>query len=277
MSARGEKRNERTTSRSAWACLTGVVAAASLSALNVSAESRWHLAGSVGGYIAQDTNEAQIYQGFIQVLQQTPPPNVFTSYATLPITANGSEKFTFSPGIDASLSLGYDLSSRIRLDSEIGYVGFRVLTVRPYVSTKDYPSYYFPEYDGRFYTPLGGGAYSRYMASVNARYTFSSFGRRFAPFLNGGVGVSVNTRSGALYQDSIPQGSPGSPPALGQQQFSYRTPYASHTEGFGVVGGGLSLAMDEHWSLEPSYRYLRYFGATQESAHVVRVALSYRF
>jgi opacity protein-like surface antigen len=86
---------------------------------------------------------------------------------------------------------------------------------------------------------------------------------RFTPYVGGGIGDAAGRRSRGDFT------------ASDGARFISGGDHAS--EGFGLLEGGLSVAIAKHWSIVPAYRYVRYFRSGQDAAHIAKLGLRYIF
>lgn len=218
------------------------LAAASTWTANAWAESPWYLEGSLGGYF-RDSRTASEY---------------FHHTATPSINVPGVATLKFDRGVVANLGLGYRLTPHVRIAAEAGYVTYSGHTLSAYTTAPGHPAL-----DGQTFTRQSGDQWSRYTGTVNAFYDFTPIAGRFAPYVGGGVGASADHRTNGLYRD-----------AAGQ---TFRTVGGTSTEGFGLVEGGLAIALSPRWALVPAYRYVRFFGGGEDVANVGKVGVRYSF
>lgn len=226
-----------------WLVSTAVgLAAALMWTMNAEADSPWYLEGSLGGYVRDSFSSPVTFR-------HTPGPSV---------TAPGVNTFKVNPGLIANVGLGYRVAPHVRLEAEVGYTTYTGDTLNPYTTAPG-----FPALNGQTFTRQSGDRWSRYSGTVNAFYDFIPIAGRFTPYVGGGVGAAAGHRTKGVYKDAAgqPFGSGG----------------GSSTQGFGLLEGGVAIALSPHWALVPAYRYVHFFTEGQDVAHVGKVGLRYAF
>jgi opacity protein-like surface antigen len=213
-------------------CLSGAAA---------HAEGPWYLSGSVGGYFRESDSG----------------PVTITNHI---ITAPGTLKDSFDPGIIANLALGYRLPARFRVELEAGYAEYRTSTVNPNSTP-------FPTLRGQDFNRQSGGQNSRYMGTINVFYDLPIAGP-FVPYVGGGLGGEHGELTRAVFAD-----------ANGNR---FDEPGGQSTRGVAVIEGGVTITLSPVLAIVPAYRYVRYFGGVvgfndSEAAHVVKLGLRYSF
>jgi opacity protein-like surface antigen len=217
--------------------------AASMWTVKAEAQSPWYLEGSVGGYF-RDAQSG---------------PSTFSHTATPTATVPGTLRQTFDSGIIGNIGLGYRLTPHLRVEGEIGDFGYTTRTVNPNTTAAG-----FPELNGQTFTHQSGAQWSRYTGTVNAFYDFSPIAKQFTPYVGGGIGASADHRTAGSFINAA------------GQHFSSSTS-GSSTEGLGFLEAGVSIAIAPHWAIVPAYRYVHFFSANEDVAHVAKVGLRYSF
>lgn len=218
------------------------LAATLTSTMSARAESPWYLEGSLGGY-ARDSRSG---------------PVLIHHNATPTVNVPGVNTLKFSPGLIANVGLGYRLAPHVRLEAELGYFAYSGHTVNPYTTAPG-----FAALNGQTFTHVSGDRWSRFSGTANAFYDFAPIAGRFTPYVGGGIGASAAHRTSGRYSDAVGQ--------------VFNTPSDTSTEGFGLVEGGVAIALSPHWALVPAYRYVHFFDGEQDVAHVGKVGLRYSF
>jgi opacity protein-like surface antigen len=222
-------------------CSAAVVAA--MLAVSARAESPWYVSGSLGGYFREGASG----------------PDTFFKIDDPSISSPGTQRESFDPGYIANAAVGYRLLANVRVEAELGYADYMLSTVSPQADT-------FPQLNGQPFNRQTGGEWSRFTGTINAFYDLPVPGR-FVPYVGLGVGgahgeattARLVSSTGAIFE------------SLG----------GSSTRGVMLAEGGVSIALSEHISLVPAYRYLRYFlnasVGGDEAAHIVKLGLRYSF
>ncbi|HEV7910239.1 MAG TPA: outer membrane beta-barrel protein [Methylocella sp.] len=205
------------------------------------AESPWYLSGSVGGYFREGDSG----------------PVTITNHI---ITAPGTLKESYDPGIIANLALGYRLPARFRVELEAGYAEYQAATVNP-------SSAPFPTLRGQDFNRQSGGQSRRDMGTVNVFYDLPIAGQ-FVPYVGGGIGGEHGELTRAVFAD-----------ANGNR---FDQSGGESTRGVAVVEGGVTITLSPAFAVVPAYRYLRIFGGgagfnASEAAHIVKLGLRYSF
>jgi opacity protein-like surface antigen len=218
------------------------LAAAFFSTMTANAESPWYLEGGAGGYFKASKSGA----------------DTFHRNATPNVNVPGVDTLKFNPGLMVNLGVGYRVTSHVRVEAEGSYFTYTGDTLHPFTAAPGYPAL-----NGQAFRRQSGDRWTRYAGTVNAFYDIAPIGGRFRPYVGGGVGASANHRSNGLYKS-----------ATGQ---TFTASGGASTQGFGLVEGGVSIALSPHWSVAPAYRYVHYFSGADEVAHVAKLGLRYSF
>jgi len=221
--------------------LAGLAATLACTA-SAEAASPWYVEGGLGGYFRDSESSS----------------NTFHRNATPNVNVSGVDTLKFNPGLIANVGVGYRLTSHLRIEAEAGYFTYTGHTLNPYTSAPGYPAL-----NGQTFTRRSGDRWSRYSGTVNAYYDFTPIAGRFTPYVGGGVGASADHRTNGRYKSA------------GGQIFT--TPGGTSTQGFGLVEGGVSIAVSPHWAVVPTYRYMHCFAVGEDSAHVGQIRLRYSF
>jgi opacity protein-like surface antigen len=205
------------------------------------ADSPWYVSGGVDG----------VFRPSDQVGDQ------FFHASTPSVTVPGTVRRDFDPGVAVDAAIGYRLSPRLRVEGEISYADDRLSQIFPRTAAPG-----FPALNGQAFDRTAGAGVSRVGGAANLFYDFSPIAR-ITPYVGIGAGASVARVGAGVFTDA------GGAP--------FRTPDASATVGQAMVEGGLSIPLAPHLILAPAYRYVRFFTAQGDAAHVVRLGLRYSF
>lgn len=219
------------------------LAAAFTCAANAQAESPWYLEGSAGAYFRQPKSGAA----------------EFFHTATPDIKVSGVNKLRFDTGPIVDIGVGYRLTRQFHVEAEAGYFTYTTQTLNPLSTAPGYPAL-----SGQTFTRTSGARWSRFTGSVNALYDFASIGRRFTPYVGGGIGASADHRTKGAFVSAA------------GQTFTAGAGDTS-TEGFGLLEAGVSISLSPHWAVVPAYRYVHFFAGGEDVAHVAKVGLRYSF
>jgi opacity protein-like surface antigen len=224
------------------ALLAAAPCAAFCSAVGAHAEGAWYVSGSVGGYFREDDTQN------VTFFQVNDPQ----------VRASGNIKHAYDPGVMGALALGYRLSPRLRAEIEISYSGYSGDTLNPFTTS---PA--FPNDDGRTFHRQSGANYSRVTGTVNAFYDFAPIAFRFSPYVGAGFGGSSDRKSAGRF--------------VGPFGGTLDGASSSDATVVALAEGGLNIALSDHWSVAPAYRYVHYFDGESEGAHIVKASVRYTF
>jgi len=206
------------------------------------AASPWYISGSVGGYFREgDTQSGNYYK----ILDPS-------------ITTTATNSFSFDPGVILNAAVGYKLSSRFRVEAEIGYTNFTADNLRPFSENPN-----FPGLKGQIYSRENGFDFSRFSGTVNAFYDFAPIASRFTPYVGVGIGGTANHKSAGAFANADGN--------------TFRFSSASGSDASGLLEGGVNIALSRHWSIAPAYRYVHFFNSIEDRAHVAKLGVRYSF
>jgi opacity protein-like surface antigen len=154
--------------------------------------------------------------------------------------------------------VGYHLTQRLRIETELGYVDYDRSTLTPYTADPN-----FPALKGAPFNRQSGADFSRVSAGVNGFYDFKPLAERYFPYLGAGVSIISAHSSAGLYVS--PSGS------------TLRWEGGESAYGLAQVEGGVAIALTRHWSLVPAYRYIHGFSSRSEAAHIGKLGFRYTF
>lgn len=250
-----------------WLVAAGCAAAMVWGAPAARAESPWYISGSAGGVFVQDFADGTTFSKTIPILapqlRQTMAGNNIVvvahppTFVTVPVTARGTQRLSYSPGAAAYLAIGYHVSSHIRLEGEVGYAHFSVSTLRPSSA-----STYFTRLNGQTFEHQSGAAVDRISWTLNAFYDFPTLASRFSPYLGLGLGGLENHRTTGRFVDAV------------GTTFTSNGGWVVGTEALLEAGVGIRVA--RRWMVSPAYRYDHLLPSGQD-AHLVKVGARYLF
>ncbi len=245
------------------------------------AETPWYVSGSLGGYFREDNEASGHFVKTVTVLEPriasppatvapppSAPPGTIVVTGTRPppslvpvsvvLHAVGVEKVAHQPGESLNLALGYRVNARFRVEVEAGYTQYASGSLRPFTSNPN-----FPALDGRAFRQNTGGDYSRETATLNSFYDLRPAGARWAPYLGLGVGAAATRRTTGYFTSA--------------DGHNFRSDGGSGVSGLALAEAGLNIRLAPNLTLAPAYRYVRYFNANADIAHVIRASLRYAF
>lgn len=227
--------------------LTAALVASACGSTAAMAQSPWYVSGNLGGYLRQDSDRS----------------GTFTRSNSAE-TAKGNERLSYNPGVTVNAAVGYRLTSRLRLEGEVGYTAYGSKSLNPSTSNPD-----FPELNGASFKRLSGGDLSRVTETAGAFYDLAArtpyipYTVQYIPYVGAGGGAAETNATDGVF--ATPAG----------------TPFNLHggpaTVGLLFAEAGVGVTLSPHWSIVPAYRYVHFFGAGQDAAHVVKLGLRYAF
>ena len=163
-----------------------------------------------------------------------------------------------------NLGVGYRLPLGFRVEVKGVYSHYTLDTINP-LSTNGA----FPELNGTRLTLQSGGGCDQYSATLNGFYDLPLSGW-IVPYLGAGVGVNYTNAETATF--TIPSGFG----VAAAGKFTQLGGSATNTVVLAEVG--VTLTLDAHWSIVPSYRFEKVFTSSGEfpnQANIVKLGVRY--
>jgi hypothetical protein len=250
---------------------TALVAGAVVAAC-AHAESPWYVSGDLGGYFREGTSASGTFGKYVTSGSTTTTNSGSGSTTVVSgspqlVTARGSMKSAYDPGLTGHLAFGRRLGAHFRVEVEVGVAGYDRSTVYPKTTSSN-----FPALTGVAYDRKSGGDFQRVTEEVNAFYDFKPALHGAAPYVGFGLGAWEGRSSAAVYGRSSAIETNGTTIPAG---WPFNIRGGSNTVGFAMLEGGLSLRLNDRWSVVPAYRYMR--GFSGDVAHIAKVGFRYGF
>jgi len=231
------------------------------------ADNRWYISGSIGGFFLQNYTDETTFSKLVSVpvsrsaasisgnnvvVVARPPTFILT-----PVTAKGTQRFSYSPGPVENLAIGYRIIPQVRVEGEIGYSNFGVSTLQPSVN-----NLYFLNLNGRTFDRQSGAAVDRMTWTLNAFYDFPTVASRFSPYLGVGYGGNENHRTTGHFVST------------NGTTFTSNGGWSGGNEG--LLEAGINIRMSRHWALLPAYRYDHFF-IDGQNVNIAKLGMRYSF
>ena len=207
------------------------------------AQSPWYISGSVGALWRFDASRS----------------TTFTS--STGATGPGTDSVTYDPGPFVAVAAGYRLPLGFRIEGEFGYAHYAIANASP-LSTDGT----FPRLNGNRLSLQSGGDYDSFTGTLNGFYDLPLEGR-VIPYIGAGAGVAHNNAQAATFAGA------GGTPVFSRSSGS--TTYAII-----LAEVGATIAIDDHWSVVPSYRYEHQFTSGNQFSNdvsIVKLGVRYAF
>ena len=205
------------------------------------ADGPWYVSGSVGGYFREADSTSTLFFHSDDPGFKVP----------------GSVRRSFDPSVIGNVAVGYMVMPQIRVEAELGYTDYNGSTLNPVAHDP-----LFPHLDGRTFTHQSGNDWERFMGTVNIFYDFLPIAG-ITPYVGGGLGASANDKSLGIFLDSHGN--------------RFTASGSSGTEGLGLVEAGASYPLADNLAITASYRYMHFFDAGEDIAHIVKMGVRYTF
>jgi opacity protein-like surface antigen len=205
------------------------------------ADGPWYVSGSVGGYFRESDNVSTTFSHSDNPTFKVP----------------GTAGRSFDPTVIGNAAAGYAVIPQVRVEAEIGYFDYSGSTLNPLAHS---PS--FPRLNGSTFVRQSGNDWSRFTGTVNAFYDFLPI-MGFTPYVGAGLGASADNKSTGIF--------------IGPTGSKFIERGSAGTEGLVLAEGGVSFPLTDDLAVTASYRYVHFFDAGEDAAHIVKAGVRYSF
>jgi opacity protein-like surface antigen len=206
-------------------------------------QSPWYIEGSAGALWRMDASAST------------------TFYNGLGVTGPGVNTIAYNPGPDFNLGFGYKLPFGFRIEAEAGYAHYTYDSISPLNTNGALPAL-----NGSRLESESGGGHDQYSGTLNAFYDLPIPGW-FTPYVGAGIGVSsLDTQVGHF-------AGPGGVPQFTQAG-------GRSTDAAMLAEAGLTITLDENWSVEPAYRFEKTLTSGNQypsNENIFKLGLRYSF
>ncbi|MFZ0423111.1 MAG: hypothetical protein WAL80_09575 [Xanthobacteraceae bacterium] len=220
-----------------------MAAAQSFPPQNAPVQSPWYIEGSGGLDWRMDASRS----------------TTFFSLVGPPVSTPGTNTIAFDPGYNLGLGVGYKLPWGFRAEIEGNYSHYTVSSLSP-LSTNGA----FPALNGSRLNVQSGGARDEYGGTVNAYYDLP-MSVSYVPYI--GVGGGLET----INAETVTVAGPGGVPHF--TEFG-----GNATDAIILAEVGMTIALNEKWSVVPSYRFQHVFlnsAAFPDNANIFKLGIRY--
>jgi opacity protein-like surface antigen len=210
---------------------------------NAPVQSPWYIEGSSGLIWRMDASRS----------------TTFFNLVGPPVSGPGTNTIAFDPGYNLNLGVGYKLPWGFRAEIEGNYSHYTVSSLSP-LSTDGT----FPVLNGSRLNVQSGGDRNEYGGTLNAFYDLP-ISASYVPYIGAGGGIET------INADTVVVAGPGGVPRFTEAG-------GNATDAIILAEVGVTIALNEKWSVVPSYRFQHVFtngSAFPDNANIFKVGIRY--